>query len=306
MYLLLLAFLLGAKRESSTCENVRSAATPYRPVTQPAHGRPVWDPEAVSTPKCQHGYGRHSTARPRLLSPADGRLGPMVELRYSYGTASGTSLYFVSRRIHHQTEMTSLFKNLAVLLLFLIATPLLHSHLFTHAASASPPITHPRIIFMPDFGSDEDDADDDHSPPPIVPFSARVPLTRELCQYDPCSEKQEPCEHLSSRTGCLCPGLSGADMPPHAPRIQALLPVNEGDNRGKVEVQWCAPSSVVSGYIVVVEGSNRYTLEFGDALRQGLVGSLEVGTKVCVEAKNKAGHSTPSDFSCMRCDPMEA
>ncbi|GAA6225315.1 LRRN4 C-terminal-like protein [Lates japonicus] len=202
--------------------------------------------------------------------------------------------------------MTSLFKNLAVLLLFLIATPLLHSHLFTHAASASPPITHPRIIFMPDFGSDEDDADDDHSPPPIVPFSARVPLTRELCQYDPCSEKQEPCEHLSSRTGCLCPGLSGADMPPHAPRIQALLPVNEGDNRGKVEVQWCAPSSVVSGYIVVVEGSNRYTLEFGDALRQGLVGSLEVGTKVCVEAKNKAGHSTPSDFSCMRYDHSES
>lgn len=38
MYLLLLVSPLGATDGSSTCENVRSASTPYRPVTQSAHG----------------------------------------------------------------------------------------------------------------------------------------------------------------------------------------------------------------------------------------------------------------------------
>ena len=35
-------------------------------------GRPVWFQEAVSAPKCQQSYGRHSTAHPRLLPPLPG------------------------------------------------------------------------------------------------------------------------------------------------------------------------------------------------------------------------------------------
>lgn len=201
----------------------------------------------------------------------------------------------------HQTEMMSQRRNLA-LLLFLSVSPLLHSHLFTHAASTSPPATHPRIILRDDY-YDYDDTDN-HSTPPKVLTPVKTPILRsQICQYKPCFENQEPCSELSARTGCLCPGLSGDDKPPHAPRIQDLLLVKQGDNRGKVEIQWCAPSSKVSGYRVVVERSEGDVLEFGDTSRRGLVGHLEVGTKVCVEAVNKAGHSEPSEFSCKRYDP---
>lgn len=220
--------------------------------------------------------------------------------------------YFSHHLSFLSIEMMSLCGNLAVLLLFLSASPLLHSHLFTHAASTSPPVTRPRIMFLTVLGSDDnydDDYTEDHSPPPEVLYPKRTTLLRQepqLCKYNPCLENQEPCTQLADRTGCLCPGVSGADKPPHAPRIQVLLQVSEGDNRGKVEVQWCAPSSVVSGYRVVIEGRGGGGLEFGEVSRRGVVGSLEVGTKVCVEAVNNAGHSTPSEFSCKRYDPPES
>lgn len=149
---------------------------------------------------------------------------------------------------------------------------------------------------------DDEDADYFSSPPELVVQEKTPILHRDLefCRYDPCLENQEPCAQLSKKTGCICPGMSGANEPPHPPRIQALLPISEGDDRGKVEVQWCAPSSVVSSYIVMVEGSGGEVLEFGDASRRGVVGSLEMGVKVCVEAVNNAGQSTPSEFSCKR------
>lgn len=206
----------------------------------------------------------------------------------------------------------SLQRNLIVLLLLLSVSSHLNSHVVSHAASTAPPVTRPRIIFLTAQGSDDDydeDEFDNNSSPPEVLSSMKTPLLRsdsQLCQYDPCLENQVPCAHLSAQTGCLCPGLSGADEPPHAPRIQALLPINDGDDKGKVEVKWCAPSSVVSGYRVVIQGHEGDTLEVGDASRQGVVGSLEVGTMVCVEALNKAGHSTPSDFSCKRYDPPKS
>ncbi|XP_022069398.1 leucine-rich repeat neuronal protein 4 [Acanthochromis polyacanthus] len=206
--------------------------------------------------------------------------------------------------------MTSLCANLATLLLFL--SPLMHSHHFIHAASTSPPLTRPRIIFINGLGSDddyEDDYNDNHSPPPKVLSSMRTPLLRrepQLCQYDSCSENQEPCALLSEATGCLCPGVSGPDELPHAPRIETLLPVSQGNDKGKIEVQWCAPSSVVSFYRVVVEGHDGNFLEYGNALRRGVVGSLEVGTKVCVEAVNDAGQSTASEFSCKRYEAPES
>ncbi|XP_072251719.1 uncharacterized protein [Leuresthes tenuis] len=200
--------------------------------------------------------------------------------------------------------MAHMRRNLVALLFFV--SPLLHSHLVSHAASTSSPITRHRIIFMTGLGSEhnyDDDYDDNYSPPSEVPSSVKTPLLhkeQKQCQYDPCLENQEPCHLLAERTHCLCPGMSGSDEPPHAPRIQTLLPVSEGDNVGKVEVQWCAPSSLVSLYRVVVEGGDSEALEFENTLRRGLVGSLEVGTKVCVEAVNNAGHSSHSEFSCKR------
>lgn len=159
---------------------------------------------------------------------------------------------------------------------------------------------------MTALDSDDDyDYTDSHSSPPIVRSSMRTPLLnseRQLCQYNPCLENQQPCALLAEETGCLCPGMSGDDKPPHPPRIEALLPVNEGKDKGKIEVRWCAPSSVVSSYRVVVEGLDDGVQEYGNALRRGVVGSLEVGTKVCVEAVNTAGQSASSEFSCKRYD----
>lgn len=207
--------------------------------------------------------------------------------------------------------MTSLCSNLAVLLLFLKASLLLHSHLFTHAASSSPPITRPRIIFMAgsDNDYDEDDADESHSSPPEVLSSVKTTILQrktQLCQYNPCLENQEPCAKISERSGCLCPGISGAHVRPNSPRIKVLLPISEGEHNGKVEVQWCAPSSMVSRYRVVIQGRERDALEFQAFLRRGLIGSLEAGDKVCVEAVNNAGTSIPSDFSCKRYNPPDS
>ncbi|XP_070769468.1 LRRN4 C-terminal-like protein [Enoplosus armatus] len=212
--------------------------------------------------------------------------------------------------------MTSLCRNLAVLVFFLSASPLLHSHRFTHAASTSPPVTRPRILFITGLDSDnnygdedEDDNPDRLSPPPEGLYPVKTTLLQQapqLCQHDPCLENQVPCALLLEKTGCLCPGVSGSDKPPHAPRIQGLLPVSEGRDRGKIEVQWCAPSSVVSMYRVVTEGSEGGAQQFEGVSRRGVVGFLDVGTKVCVEAVNNAGHSTPSDFSCMRYDPPKS
>ncbi|XP_004545587.3 LRRN4 C-terminal-like protein [Maylandia zebra] len=201
--------------------------------------------------------------------------------------------------------MTSFCRNL-VALVFLVLPPM-HSHFFTNAASASPPITRPQIIHMTDMGSEgQDDYDfnkeeyDTTTASPRMVSFPKMDLEPLLCEYDPCSENQVPCAALSEQIGCLCPGMSGANVPPHPPRIQALVPVSAGSDRGEIQVQCCAPSSVVSEYRIVIEGRDSEVPKFGDASRRGLVRSLEVGTKVCVVAVNNAGSRDPSEFSCKR------
>lgn len=202
--------------------------------------------------------------------------------------------------------MASLCGNLAVLLIF--SSPFMHSQLHAHASTSSPPITRKRITFLTNLNFENADVDyEDYSVPPEVLPSAKSPRLYSVvaCDYDPCLEDQESCDDMKAKTGCLCPGRSGAEEPPHAPRIQALLPITEGKNTGKIEVQWCAPHSVVSNYKVIVEGNEEYE-QFGGEFRRGLVGSLAVGTKVCVEAVNDAGSSSPSDFSCKRFERPES
>lgn len=197
-----------------------------------------------------------------------------------------------------------------MLLLFLSTLPFFNSLLFTRAASTSAPVTQQQLVIMTLRGSNDDyeeeeEEDGNQSSPPAVninPVLHQEPP--QPCQYNPCLEDQPPCAALSEQTGCLCPGFSGASKPPHAPRIHDLLPVKEGPDSGKVEVQWCAPSSVVSGYRLTIEGNGSPQM-FKDTKRRGLVGYLEVGTKVCVEAVNSAGYSSPSDFSCQRYEPQK-
>lgn len=196
--------------------------------------------------------------------------------------------------------MMSLCGNWTALLLFLCASPAVHFHLFAHAATSSPPATRSGIKYTAfdfDYDDDGDDSSDVVSQKRTTVLQHRPPP--RPCQHDPCAENQEPCESLAKQHGCLCPGVSRADEPPHSPRIQALKPITTGAGSGKIEVQWCAPSSVVQKYRVVIEGEGD-SLEFKDVSRSGLIRSVEVGTKVCVEAVNNAGSSSPSEFSCMR------
>ncbi|KAK7922410.1 hypothetical protein WMY93_009312 [Mugilogobius chulae] len=148
------------------------------------------------------------------------------------------------------------------LLLFLSTLP--YFHLFTLAASTSPPVTRSKFVIVPSWDTDDID-DEDIESQSIPPSLGRIPNLHqeppELCKYNPCLEDQPSCAVLSQQTGCLCPGLSGASEPPHAPRILELLPVNEGPDRGKIEVQWCAPSSIVLGYRVVIEGEQSTDLK---------------------------------------------
>lgn len=199
--------------------------------------------------------------------------------------------------------MKSLHWNLRVLLFFLNASPLLHSILSAHAASTSSPISRRRINYV--MSPKEDD--ETTTAPPVLQQPSNIPIVNgepELCHYDPCLENQEPCLDLSERTRCLCPGISRDNVPPEAPRIHFLTPINHGKDQGKVEVQWCAPSSVVSKYRVMFQGVNRQPLEFQASARRGSVGQLDAGVKICVEAVNKAGHSVPTEFSCQRYDPL--
>lgn len=198
----------------------------------------------------------------------------------------------------------SLCGNWTALLLFLCASPVLHNLLFTHAATSSPPVTRSGIKYTAfDFDYDEDDSSDVVSQKRTTVLQHRPPP--QPCKYDSCSENQEPCESLAKQHGCLCPGVSRADEPPYPPRIQALKPIIAGADSGKIEVQWCAPSSVVQKYRVRIEDVEE-SLEFKDVSRRGVIRSVEVGTRVCVEAVNNAGSSILSDYACMRFDHSES
>lgn len=204
------------------------------------------------------------------------------------------------------TAMTSIGRTLTTLLLFLnlLKSPFL-LRLVTHAASVQPPVTHKKINYMTilDIENEYENYGEDHSSPPDKVFPAKTTVlrrSRQFCKYNSCLENQEPCAQIASKLGCLCPGVSGPNLPPHAPRLKEFLTVAEGEHIGSIEVHWCAPSSVVSKYRVVVEKSNRPAVEFSHISRRGLVGSLEHGDKVCVLALNNAGSSSPSEHSCSR------
>lgn len=205
--------------------------------------------------------------------------------------------------------------NSAVLLLLLTpdlfyspsSFPFFLPHL-AHAVPTLSPVTPHRILYVTNVGSDDYDDDysegGDHSthPPRTPPISTAGPEPT-LCDYDPCMEQQVPCKQLSAQDGCLCPGLTGPDEPPHAPLLKKLVPAGNGEMGA--EVWWCAPESVVSSYRVVVEGQEGRSLNFRENLRSGLIGELPVGVKVCVEAVNEGGTSVPEENSCQTYNAQE-
>ncbi|XP_048885769.1 leucine-rich repeat neuronal protein 4 [Brienomyrus brachyistius] len=153
--------------------------------------------------------------------------------------------------------------------------------------TSQPPVTHRRIIFV---------AEPEEPETPMARASSRPAVLAELCDYDPCRDQQTPCTQLSFESGCLCPGLSGPNVLPQAPHLKSVH--REGS---EVVARWCAPASEVQQYRVTVEPGIFQLFE--EISRKGSLGNLVPGTKVCVEAINRAGISNPSKYSCTRYEP---
>ncbi|XP_039510876.1 leucine-rich repeat neuronal protein 4 [Pimephales promelas] len=168
-----------------------------------------------------------------------------------------------------------------------------------HSTSVSPSLlqrshTRVRIIEV------EDDYDEEVSKTTHAPQSPGVTTSRVMprpCDYDPCVVQTTPCERISARTGCLCPGLTGPDERPETPKLREM----KLDGSGEVVVYWCAPRSNVTYYEVTVNGG-KVPYIFGEYLRDGVIPGMEVGEMVCVAAGNQAGLS---EKSCTRYDPPQ-
>lgn len=106
--------------------------------------------------------------------------------------------------------------------------------------------------------------------------------TPERCNYNPCLESQVPCPDLSAKTGCLCPGFTLHTEVPEAPRLKSVA-----WNGSEVVIQWCAPNSYVTSYVVTVGGEEVQT--FKKSRRSGGLGDIDHIAKVCVSAVNNAG-----------------
>ncbi|XP_051973096.1 leucine-rich repeat neuronal protein 4-like [Xyrauchen texanus] len=122
------------------------------------------------------------------------------------------------------------------------------------------------------------------------------------CLYDMCVEQYEPCLQLSFTTGCLCPGLSGYNIPPSAPYN---LKFSQEDGKGVV-VHWCAPTSVVTHYDIWVQGIDKQmdrNIEVKQQKRTAVLGDVAAGVHVCVEAVNTAGRSGKESQSCDTFEP---
>ncbi|KAJ8337943.1 hypothetical protein SKAU_G00369090 [Synaphobranchus kaupii] len=164
--------------------------------------------------------------------------------------------------------------------------------------SAKPPVTPFRIRYVTaltdyDYKEDEEENIRTHNSQPQAPTQK----TSQPCDYDPCQDQQVPCSQLSALSGCLCPGVTGPQERPEAPSLGKI--VQEGS---ETVVTWCAPPSTVSSYRVTVDDGQ--PLVFGERLRRAALGELEAGTRVCVEAVNKAGASGPSPGSCREYEPQ--
>ncbi|XP_051258057.1 leucine-rich repeat neuronal protein 4 [Dicentrarchus labrax] len=111
--------------------------------------------------------------------------------------------------------------------------------------------------------------------------------TLNKCDYNSCRESQIPCAELRASTGCLCPGFTLHNVAPEAPEVKSV-----SWNGSEVVIHWCAPHSVVTGYIVTIGGQERQ--KFGMDKRSGGVGNIDNISEVCVLAVNDAGTSGTS------------
>uniref|UniRef100_A0A665U3E0 Uncharacterized protein n=1 Tax=Echeneis naucrates TaxID=173247 RepID=A0A665U3E0_ECHNA len=143
--------------------------------------------------------------------------------------------------------------------------------------------------------STEDYYDLDDPVTPNSPIRMSKPTLTERCNYNPCLEGQS-CKVLADSTGCLCPGLTLPSVAPEKPNLKSV-----SWNGSQVVIEWCAPNSYVTAYVVTVAGKERQ--KFGNNRRTGAVGMIDHTAKVCVAAENDSGIS---DGSCMKYQPGDS
>ncbi|XP_056602572.1 LRRN4 C-terminal-like protein [Triplophysa dalaica] len=181
-------------------------------------------------------------------------------------------------------------------LILLLITNLLNHSFVTSSQNA----TRPR--FRPSGGSMDYYEDISIEPPSSSPTESEY-TERSECLYDMCMEQQGTCRDLAVATGCLCPGLSGSHIPPSPPRIAKVIQ----EDAKVVEVHWCAPTSIVTHYIVSVEGKDKVmerNLKVKDKKRAAVLVDVSAGELVCVEAVNTAGASEKNSESCITYEPQ--
>ncbi|XP_006875121.1 PREDICTED: LRRN4 C-terminal-like protein [Chrysochloris asiatica] len=141
-----------------------------------------------------------------------------------------------------------------------------------------------QLLAPQDFEEEEEDG----TP---LPSGSAVP-----CDYDRCRHLQVPCEVLKSAGPriCLCPGISSEAQPPDPPRLGEVRVVAE---EGRAQVHWCAPSSPVHQYWLLLwegRGAPQKGPPLNSTFRRAELQGLKPGGAyyVCVVAANEAGESS--------------
>ncbi|XP_066574930.1 LRRN4 C-terminal-like protein [Amia ocellicauda] len=158
-----------------------------------------------------------------------------------------------------------------------------------------PGSTRGRILYVTGLRFTDIDYEDPDQESGGTPPAPTPDFNPQPCDYNRCHDNQTPCAQLREASGCLCPGLSGPQELPEAPFLQEVALQASG-----VRVHWCAPTSTVERYKVMVEG--RGPVEFGESTRTVVLEGLEVGGsyRVCVQAVNPAGSSPLTESSCSK------
>ncbi|KAK7164768.1 hypothetical protein R3I94_003226 [Phoxinus phoxinus] len=147
---------------------------------------------------------------------------------------------------------------------------------------------------------------DETTTEPLSSSTSEVPEL-DHCDYDMCVEQQQTCKELqrTAVSPCLCPGLSPRDYPPSPPQLSYIT---QQDDKGVV-VHWCAPTSIVTHYIVLVKGKDKVIdreIEVQEKKRETVLWDVAAGALVCVKAVNIAGDSKENKQSCATFEPQHS